>query len=103
GRPLPDDGKTRGGVAGRGETGTREIASDSTRHLRRRGFMTWGTQSFVLFLLCVPRLMAQGVVPGLAPGMDPEWRPKLSQPQYEDIRFRMSQVPMPDGTKIGVA
>src|ERR1022692_1043531 len=54
-------------------------------------WMRW----FVTFLVCVPPLMGQG--------LNPEWRAKLSQPQYEDIRFRMYQVPMPDGTKIGVA
>src|SRR6266481_642756 len=57
--------------------------------------MTWSKRCFVLFLLCMPQVVGQNVAP--------EWRAKLSQPQYEEIRFRMYQVPMPDGTKIGVA
>jgi uncharacterized protein len=50
---------------------------------------------WVLFIGFVPQLPGQS--------MNPEWKAKLSQPQYEDIRFRMYQVPMPDGTKLGVA
>jgi uncharacterized protein len=39
----------------------------------------------------------------LGQGVDSGWKQKLSQPQYEDIRFRMYQVPMADGTKLAVA
>lgn len=38
-----------------------------------------------------------------AQSMDPDWEMKLSQPKYQDIRFRMYQVAMPDGVKLGVA
>jgi len=39
-----------------------------------------------------------------AQNLDPDWRLKLSPPaEQQDIRFRMYQVPMPDGVKISVA
>lgn len=43
--------------------------------------MTWSKVCFVLVLLCMPQLVGQNV--------DSAWRAKLSQPQYEEIRFRM--------------
>src|SRR4051795_3690378 len=57
--------------------------------------MKWGRWIAVLFLLGVQQVAAQAI--------DAEWRLKLSQSDTEDLRFRMSQVAMPDGTKLSVA
>jgi putative CocE/NonD family hydrolase len=78
-------------ICGPRSTGSFEFDLRPEEAWLMKTWMRW----FVTFLVCVPQLMGQGP--------NPEWRVKLSQPQYEDIRFRMYQVPMPDGTKIGVA
>src|SRR5438105_14381709 len=49
----------------------------------------------VLLLACVQFAAAQS--------MDRNWEMKLSQPKYRDNRFRMFQVPMPDGLKLSAA
>jgi len=52
----------------------------------------------VLLLSCL--LFVQHIV---GQELDSEWRTKLSQPGKEDIRFRMYQATMGDGTKLEVA
>jgi putative CocE/NonD family hydrolase len=42
-------------------------------------------------------------LPMIGQAVDPSWRTKLSQPSNSDTRFRMYQVPMSDGVKLGVA
>jgi hypothetical protein len=51
--------------------------------------------SLILFLFCAPQLIGRD--------LNPDWREKLSQPRYGDIRFRMYQVPMPDSIELSVA